>query len=52
MNSVNAGEFGPALELATKAASPTEQAALLNNVAAAQQNAGEASAATGTASAA
>ncbi len=43
-----AGEFGPALDLAAQAANPAEQAALLNNVAAAQQNAGETSAATGT----
>lgn len=43
-----AGEFGPALDLATQAATPVEQAALLNNVAAAQQNAGETSAASGT----
>ena len=43
-----AGEFGPALDLAKQAKTPAEQAALLNNVAAAQQNAGETSAATGT----
>ena len=43
-----AGEFGPALDVAAQAPSPAEKADLLNNVAAAQQNAGETSAATGT----
>ena len=43
-----AGEFGSALDLAKQAATPAEQAGLLNNVAAAQQNAGEAAAATNT----
>lgn len=43
-----AGEFGPALELARQSPNRDEQAALMNNVAAAQQSSGESMAATGT----
>lgn len=45
---VAAGEFGPALNLATSATTPAAKAQLLNQVANAQQAAGDADAAAGT----